>query len=318
MSTTKTRSIWTIAALVATLTAANASAIEVGIGCSEAKDAKTAGAEAAGAAKKALGEADAKLVLVYHGGDLLDDRASLLKGVNSVFDASLVYGCSGYAPLSHIGGDSGVAVLALGGDIQVATAVSKTAGKQDDLDCGKRIGQSLKAAAPADASGRVVLLFGDCHVPRNDKVAKGVSSVFGDDVRVIGGAAFQGVSYAAGAEVKGSNIGILIGGDFTCDVSLQQDNSPDGLVASAKKAFEEAIGEDGDKVELVFAFDCGGRRANMLKIGNFPAGLQAMKEAAGDRPFFGFFGSGEIGCSSATATPSGVGHHISTCAIKAR
>lgn len=318
MSTLKTCFLGIVGAITAAVIAAGAPAVEVGVGCSNAKDAKTAGAEAAEAARQAMDKANAKLVLVYHGSDLVDDNTSLLEGVNSIFDASLVFGCSGYAPLSHLGGDSGVAVLALGGDIQVATAVSKTSGKQDDLDCGKRIGQALKVAAPADATGRVVLLFGDCHVPRNDQVAKGVSSVIGKDARVIGGAAFRGISYAAGAVVEGRNIGILICGDFVCDVSLQQDNSPDGLVASAKKAFEEAIGGDGDKVEFVFAFDCGGRRASMLKLGNFPAELQAMKRVAGESPFFGFFGSGEIGCKSATSVPCGVGHHISTCAIKAR
>lgn len=305
-------------AAAAALIATDAPAIEVGVGCSDAKDANTAGAEAAEAAKKALGEADAKLVLIYHGSDLLDGRTSLLEGVNAVFDSSVVYGCSGYAPLSHVGDDSGVAVLALGGDIQVATAVSKTTGELEDFTCGRRIGQKLKTNAPDDTAGRVVLLFGDCHVPRNDQVAKGVNSVLGNGVPVIGGAAFKGVSYAAGAAVESSNIGILICGDFTCDVSLQQDNSPDGLVASARKAFEEAIGEDGEKLELVFAYDCGGRRASMLEHGNFPAELRAMKEVAGDKPFFGFFGSGEIGCKSVTSTPCGVGHHISTCAIKAR
>jgi hypothetical protein len=292
MGTMNARLLGIVVAVTAAVIAADASAVEVGIGCSNAKDAKTAGAEAAEAAREALGEADVKLVLVYHDSELFDTSTSLLEGVNAVFDASLVYGCSGYAPLSHLGGDSGVAVLALGDDIQVATAVAKTAGKQDDLDCGKRIGQTLKGA--------------------------GLASVLGSDVRVIGGAAFRGRGYAAGATVEGSNIGILISGDFTCDVSLQQDNSPDGLVASARRAFEEAIGEDEGKVKLVFAFDCGGRRASMLKLGNFPAGLQAMKEAAGDTPFFGFFGSGEIGCKSANSTPCGVGHHIATCAIKAR
>lgn len=308
----------TVFTVMAVAVVADALAFEVGVGCSNAKDARAAGAEAALGAKKALGETEARLVLVYHDSRLFEDRTSLLEGINSVFDASLVYGCSGYAPLSHLGGDSGVAVLALGGDIHVATAVSKTAGEQDDRDCGKRIGQTLKDAEPTDAKGRVVLLFGDCHVPRNDQVAKGLSTVIGDDVRVIGGAAYQGIGYAAGASVEGSNIGILISGDFTCDVSLQQDNSPDGLVTSARKAFAEAIGEDDDKVALVFAFDCGGRRASMLEIGNLPAELQAMKEVAGESPFFGFFGSGEIGCKSATSTPCGVGHHISTCAIKAR
>ena len=96
---------------------------------------------------------------------------------------------------------------------------------------------------------------------------------------------------------------------------MLQDNSPEGLVNSARDAVRNAIGEDKDKLVLTFAFDCGGRRNMMLDAGNFPKELEAMKEVAGNTPIFGFFGSGEIGCRSSGAAPCGDGHHIATCAI---
>jgi len=295
--------------------AGTAPALEVGIAQSDSKDAKAAGAEAATRAKAALGEQQAKLVLVYHGPDLFEDAAKLLDGVTSVFDPSIVYGCSGYAPLTHQGGQPQVAVLALAGDLRVTAAASETAGKDDDLACGKRLGDSLKEAAGVEAAGRVLLLFGDCHVPRNDTVVKGVAAVLGNDLPVIGGAAFRGRSYFQGKIVERTNIGILLSGDFKCRLALLQDNSPEGLITSARDAFQKAIGDDRDKVVLTFAFDCGGRRGKMLDIGNLDQELEAMKQVAGTRPIFGFYGSGEIGCTSNEAAPRGVGYHISACAI---
>ena len=302
-------------AILAMAMAGSAAAMEVGIGQSDSKDAKTAGAEAAAQAKAALGEQEAKLVLVYHGPDLFDDAAKLLEGIASVFDSSIVYGCNSYAPLTHQGGQPQVGVLALAGDLRVTAAAAETAGKDDDLACGKRLGDSLKEAAGAEAAGRVLLLFGDCHVPRNDTVVKGVAGVLGDDLPVIGGAAFRGRSYFQGKIVQGTNIGILLSGDFKCRLALLQDNSPEGLITSARDAFRKTVGDDPDKVALTFVFDCGGRRGKMLKLGNVDQELEAMKEVAGDTPIFGFYGSGEIGCTSNDAAPCGVGYHISACAI---
>jgi len=302
-------------AILAIASAGNAAALEVGIGQSDSKDARVAGAEAASRAKAALGQQEAKLVLVYHGPDLFDDAAKLLEGIASVFDPSIVYGCNGYAPLTHQGGEPQVAVLAVAGELRITAAAAETAGKDDDLACGKRLGDSLKEAAGTEAAGRVLLLFGDCHVPRNDTVVKGVAGVLGDDLPVIGGAAYRGKSYFQGKIVLGTNIGILLSGDFKCRLALLQDNSPEGLITSARDAFRKTVGDDQDKVVLTFVFDCGGRRGKMLKLGNVDKELEAMKQVAGDSPIFGFYGSGEIGCTSGDAAPCGVGYHISACAI---
>ncbi len=299
------------------LTAAQVFAIEVGVGSSELTEAKAAGVEAASAAKKALGDQTPKIVLVYNGDAVSAEHVKMLEGVASVFDASIVYGCAGYAPLTDVSNEGQVGVLALGGDITVTTAVAKTAGKDDDLACGARIGEALKEAAAAATDGKVLLLFGDCHVPRDDTVTKGVCGVLGENFPIIGGSAKGGRVYVKSEAASGINLGILIAGDFTCGFSLQKDMSEQGLVDSATTAFTEAVG-DSKKTKLMLVFDCGGRRGAMLKNGNYPEELKAMKAVVGNVPIFGFYGSGEIGCKATGEAPCGVGYHISACAIQGK
>jgi len=290
-------------------------AVAVGTGLSMAKEPKAAGEEAAKKAKAALGEQAPKLVLVYNSGDVGRDPAQLLEGVTSVFDASLVYGCNGYAPLIHESCEATVAVLALGGDVQVAAAVGEVKGADGHKTCGQQIGEGLKDAAKAEAAGRVLLVFGECHVPKDNDVVQGVCSVLGEKFPIVGGAAEGGKLYVKGKLVRQANVGLLLSGNFTCGFSMKKDMSPQGLLDSARDTVKEAMGGKKDKTALVFAFDCGGRRGALLNQKSFPKELAAMKEAAGDIPIFGFYGSGEIGCPSTGAAPAGVGYHIATCAI---
>ncbi|KPJ73168.1 MAG: hypothetical protein AMS14_06700, partial [Planctomycetes bacterium DG_20] len=144
---------------------AHAKAIAVGNGLSTSSDAKVAGTEAARKAKEALGDNKAKAVLVFNSGALAKGYEQVLEGVASVFDAAVIHGCGAYAALTQEGNEGSAAVLAIGGDVEVTTAVAETAGKDDDEACGKRIGEALKDAA-AKGPGKVLILFGDCHVPR--------------------------------------------------------------------------------------------------------------------------------------------------------
>ena len=131
-------------------------------------------------------------------------------------------------------------------------------------------------------------------------------------------AAFEGTIYVKGKRLKNSNLGLLLTGDFHCGFSLKRDNSNAGLATSAHDAVKEAIGTGKQKTTLVFVFDCVGRQRKMLKNGNFPAELAAMKEAAGEIPLFGFYGNGEIGHKDNDTAPRGVANHISTCAISTK
>jgi len=295
-----------------------AKALACGTGHSMATDAKTAGLEAATRAKAALGSAQPKIVLVHHSGAMFAGYQQVLDGVTGVFDPSIVYGCGAYAALTSASNDAHVAVLALGGDVRVDVAVAKTAGAKDDVACGKRLGESLQQAAEAKATGRLLILFGDCHIPRNDQVVQGLRQVLGDTFPIIGAAAYKSAIYVKAKRVMGSNLALVVSGDFTCGFGLKKDMSRDGLVRSARDCLTEAIGPNKEKLAVVLVFDCGGRRGAMLKHKNFAQELEAMKSAAGTVPVFGFYGSGEMGCAKIGTASRGVGYHIAACAIAAK
>ena len=162
----------------------------------------------------------------------------------------------------------------------------------------------------------MLLLFGACHIPRNNQVVKGICGVLGETFPIVGAAAYQDSVVAKGEVVKAkSNVGLLLTGKFTCGFGLKKDMSREGLINSARETFQSAIGDKKNKVALMLVFDCGGRRGAMLKQKIFPKELEAMKAVAGKAPIFGFYGSGEMGCPAAGAPPKGVGYHIATCAI---
>ena len=288
--------------------------LAVGNGISAAKEAKAAGEEAATKAKAGLGDAAPKLVLVHYSGPMMGKAADVVAGVAAVFPKDVIYGCGAYSALTQENNNAAVAVLALGGDVTVTAAVAPTAGPKDDAACGKKIGEALKDAA-AKGPGKALILFGACHIPRNDQVVKGVCEVLGEKFPIVGAAAFQDDIFVKGERVKGSNLGILLTGDFACGLGLMKDMSVEGLINSARETFKTAIGGKKDKLALVLVFDCGGRRGEMQKNKNFEKELEAMKEVAGATPIFGFYGSGEMGCAGPDAAPKGVGYHISACAI---
>ena len=290
-----------------------AQAISVANGHSVSEDPQQAGAEAAAKAKEALGKQDAKVVLVFDSvGKGPKDKEAMLAGVTSVFDASIVYGCSAYAPITQDCNTGTVGVLALGGDIKATPAVADLEGGH--AACGKKIGEALKAAGVPESHGRVVLLFGACHVPKNNDLVGGVCSVLGEKFPVAGGAAKGDLLYCQGKVLPGSNLGLMLSGPFKPSFSAK--NAPakekDRVIAVAGEAAAEALG-DVKQAKLVLAFDCGGRRGQM---GNeVDKELAAMKAAIGKSPLFGFYGSGETGPKDNDSAPSGVGYHIVICAL---
>ena len=209
-----------------------------------------------------------------------------------------------------------MALLGVAGECKVTAASAPVEGDDGYLACGEQIGQALKKASQVDSPGRLLLLFGDCHVPANDKVTKGVAGVLGETFAIVGGSSSHTMGvYEKGRFVPKSNLGVLLTGDFTCGLAMKQDNSPQGLVDSARETLREAVDKGRKKPALLFVFDCGGRRAMMKENGNFGEELKAMKEIADGQPIFGFYGSGEIGCKEDGAPACGDGHHISACAV---
>ncbi len=294
-----------------------AAGVEVGNGYSTSNDPQQAGAEAAAKAKAAIGDSQAKVVLVFDSvGQGIPAKQAMLQGVASVFDASIVYGCSAYAPITQDCNTGTVGVLAIGGDVRATAAMADLEGGHEA--CGKRIGEALKEAAAAESAGRVVLLFGACHVPANDKLVGGLNSVLGEKFPVVGGAAKDDLLYYQGKVFSQNNLGLLLRGDFTCSFAAK--NAPtkqkDRVIVVAGEAAEQALGGRQDDALLVFAFDCGGRRGQMG--GDVDKELGVMKAAAGKNPIFGFYGSGEIGPKDNDSAPSGVAYHVIICAILAK
>jgi hypothetical protein len=287
--------------------------LKVGNGLSQLTDAQQAGAEAARQARKALGDVPPKVVLVYDSlkNDLVE-KEKLIEGVGSVFDKAVVFGCSSYSPLTQQSNKGTVGVLAMAGDVAVKTAVADL---YDDYRlCGVKIGSCLRQQGLPDSKGKVLLLFGDCHVDKNDALVAGVKSILGQKYPIVGGASRGDFLYYKGKIVRKSNLGLLLSGSFECGFSTKKDNSPEGLINSARQACSEAVAGKKDDIAMTFAFDCGGRRGMMKD--NLPKELAAMKEVLGDSPIFGFYGSGEIGPANNNSPSRGVGYHIAVCTIK--
>ena len=300
------------------LTAGNVRGADgIGNGYSTLKDPKAAGAEAAAKAKKALGYVQPKFVLVFDSvGGGQAGKEAMLKGVTSVFDASIVYGCSAYAPITQDCNTGTVGVMAVGGEIEVVAATAEVGG--DHAACGRKIGQALKKDVPTDSTGHVILLFGACHVPSNDKLVGGVVSVLGEKAPIVGGAAKGDLLYVQGKILPQSNLGLMVRGDFQCGFSAKNAPAKDKqrVIAVAGEAAKEALGPNKDKAVLLLTFDCGGRRGQMG--GEIDKELALIKDAAGDIPIFGFYGSGETGPKDNDSVSRGVGYHIVVCAISAK
>ena len=292
--------------------AAHSHAMGIGVGHSEATDSVAAGDEAAKQAKAALKGATPTVVLVF---DCVKDPQAMLDAVARHFDAKTIYGCSSYNAITPTGPSGTVGVLALTG-VHADAAIVALEGKNGHEACGKKIGEALKpAVANSKGHGKLMILIGDAHYPINQKLIDGVCGVLGQTFPISGGAAKGGLTYYQGKVHKTSNLGLLIAGDFTTGFAIKKAKTtkPMDVVNAAGEAFTKAVAGKKDKLQMVFAFDCGGRRGQMKD--KRPLEVEQMKQAVGDVPIFGFYGSGETGRDGNDAPPKGVGYHICAAAI---
>ena len=284
-------------------------AMTVAVGHSEATEPARAGEEAAKGAKAALKGKTPDVVFVFDsvgGGD--KGKQAMLDAVAKHFPAEKIYGCSAYNAITPTGPAATVGVLALTG-VHVKAVLSNLDDGHEA--CGKRIGEALKPTATKNKDhGQLLVLIGDSHFPINQQLVDGVLGVLGKQFPVSGGAAKGGLTYA-----RGSNLGVLISGDFTCGFAIKRAKTtePMDVVNQAGLAFKQAVGDKKDKLQMAFVFDCGGRRGQMKD--KRPLEVKQMNEAAGKAPVFGFYGSGETGRDGNTAAAKGVGYHICVAAI---
>jgi hypothetical protein len=284
--------------------------IVAGSGLSTEADPVAAGKAAAEQARKALGDKPAKVVLVFQSYPRAE-QAKVLEGIAAVFDKGITHGCSGLAAVTDKGNPAGKAVglLALGGDIEVAAALSPTiAGKHHDA------GKALAEKLPKMANARLLILFGNCHVDSNKRLVEGAQEVVGKDLPIIGGAASGPAtdSYFQGAVAPDTAVGILLGGDFkvaACSLGGSENNEV--VLRTAGEAAKTAAAELKGKPAAGFVFECTGRCG---KIKNLSDEMPILQGALGkELPLIGFYGSGEIGPENGVWT--GFGYHIVCCLI---
>jgi hypothetical protein len=284
-----------------------------GTGLSALTDPFRAGAEAALRARKALGSGEARAVIVFD--NLPGDEAAhkaLIEGIGWFFDPATVFGCTGFGPITRDGATGTVGVLALGEAFTVASACATVAG--DHEACGSSLGQALKGDLAKAATGRVVILLGDCHVPANDALVRGFLRGAGANVPTVGGSCPQnGLVYDKGVPKRSANIALMLTGEFRVGLALQAAHAPDQIAASAREAAARAARTESGGPGLLLVFDCVSR---LQALGAHAATeLEAIRSAVGSAPLFGFYGSGEIGAETVGAQPRGVGAHVTMCAL---
>jgi hypothetical protein len=294
-----------------------------GTGQSALPDARLAGAEAAHLAQAALGGAAPKLVVVFAARRMVG--AELVAGVAEVFDRSLVYGGEGYAPVTAAGNfpdqghtiTSGVAVLALGGGVDVHTvveAVRPESGQNAFAACGQRLGEQLRAARQS-APSRLILTFGNQHVGDNQPLVEGLLKALGTTVPIVGAAAggSDAKEIVQGTVTNGVNVAVLLQGNFKLGVGLSGGGT--NLVANTEQALTAACKAQPGKPALALVFDCGGRRGDLVQQKKIADEFTVMKKVVPEAPIFGFYGGGEIGTTDAAVPSRGVGFHVAAAAL---
>ncbi len=300
-----------------------ASALVCGVGQSGLTEARAAGAEAAQAAKAALGGEPPKVVVVFAARRLVGP--ALVEGLATCFEKSLIYGCEGYAPLTAAGNGAeqphtatdGVAVLALGGAVDVVAAaepVPAAEGKAGFTACGRKLGEQLAAKAGPAAVGRLVLTFGNQHVGDNQPFVEGLQQALGTNTIIVGAAAGgrEAQEIVRGEIVKEVNVALLLAGSFRVGVGM--DGGGGDLVAKPAAALKAAVGGAAEP-RLVLVFDCGGRRGELIKQQKLAAEFAQIKALVPRAPLFGFYGGGEIGTTVVGAPARGVGFSVAVATI---
>jgi hypothetical protein len=304
------------------------------VGASADEDPLKAGKAAAQAAKKKIGAAPLKAVIVSECYEDKARKAKVLEGVCSVLGKENVYGGSSYGSFSQAGvmEDESVAVLAIAGkDINVRAVCQEkmgTAGLALDKDKEKAKLFAALRKAGADLAGklgrkddsRLMIVIADAHSPKNGPLVEGVQQNLGPAFPIVGGSvnknAGQTFVYFRGRMLNDAVVGLMLGGNFKVALAGRQAKENAKVISTARAGADEALrrlAEAKAKPAAVLAFNCAGRKG---KLDNVAAELSAMQMALGtDLVLFGTYNAGEIGPADVTEkTPgvlsSGMGWHV--------
>lgn len=290
-----------------------------GLGGSSLADAGAAGEEAAGMARRALGQIPAKLVVVVSAQPLMTPE--LIAGVTKHFDRAIVYGCEATSPLTPFGNfpdsptmDSpvGTAVWALGGDVDVVPETVATPVDDDDAyrNAGMAMGEKLRPEVERSRRpGKFILTFGDQYNGSNKDFAFGLNDALGENHPIVGGAAGNNLAkvVVAGDIVAGVNVGLLIAGDFGIGLAL---NGGAHTPAIADRTLAEAIADAGGDPFFALVFNCRRRRQGMSERKQLAEELDVIRKRLDGVPFFGFYGPGEIGAKKVGSPAEGAGFTV--------
>ncbi len=171
------------------------------VGASAGADSRRAGAAAA---RAAVGEADAGLLMVFC--SALHDPEAVLAGIGSVVGDTPLIGCSTTAVIAPdgTGGDRGVVVVALGGPgFSVTTGIGRDVdGRQ--RDAGAEV--AACAAGVADRPHQALVLFTDGLVAGPEEIIAGAYGVVGASMPMVGGASCPDPSMARTFQFHGDEV----------------------------------------------------------------------------------------------------------------
>ena len=291
-----------------------------GVAVSELADPMAAADAAAGKAKAKLGSVPAKLVLVMAAEAQITPE--LLAGLTKHFAPEVIYGCQVASPLvpetnfpdaQTLDITAGVAVCAFGGDMDISA--ESVATDEDDDDpyetAGMELGSALRPLIEGSKRpGKMIITFGDQFNGVNKDYARGLNKGLGGIYPVVGAAAgnITAKVIVKGQIVTGTNVGILLAGDFRLGQAL---NGGTHTPETADKTLADAISQGGgEEPFFTLLFNCRRRRQGMIERKQLGEELSAIRKNLPNTEFFGFYGPGEIGSEKPGQPAFGTGFTI--------
>ena len=184
----------------ATLTAAPSATRWAAVGHSTDPDPVRAGKDAAG---KAIGDRDAKLVIAFCA--ISYDLEALLCAINDRCGGAPLIGCTTAGEIAADGpSDGGVVVTALGGD-GFAVRTAAATGASERL---RELGSDVASCATELEGGphRVLMLLTDGVAGDQKEIIRGVHSVVGSGMPLVGGCAGDGLEMKQTFQLHGSEV----------------------------------------------------------------------------------------------------------------
>jgi hypothetical protein len=189
----------------------------MGVGRSDVRDSRAAGAEACDGA---LRGDDARLLIVFCSDE--HDLRALVAGVRGRAGEVPLIGCSTAGEIATSGpGDAGVVVTALGGDgFEVSTAVAPCAGERL-REAGADLAGAMAGVGP-ERPHRVLVMLNDGLAGDQQEILRGTYGVLGAAVPLVGGCAGDGLKMEQTFQLHGDEVltGALVGAAIASDAPL--------------------------------------------------------------------------------------------------